>query len=51
MSQTATRGATRGAWPVERFEAPTQCAELLGPRPARTDRQVEEALLERERRG
>jgi hypothetical protein len=25
MSQTATR-ATRGAWPVERFEAPTQCA-------------------------
>ena len=26
MSQTATRAATRGAWPVERFEAPTQCA-------------------------
>ena len=26
MSQTATRGATRAAWPVERFEAPTQCA-------------------------
>jgi hypothetical protein len=26
MSQTATRVATRGAWPVERFEAPTQCA-------------------------
>ena len=25
MSQTATR-ATRGAWPVERFEAPKQCA-------------------------
>jgi hypothetical protein len=25
MSQTATRAATRGAWPVERFEAPTQC--------------------------
>ena len=26
MSQTATRAATRGAWSVERFEAPTQCA-------------------------
>jgi hypothetical protein len=26
MSQMATRVATRGAWPVERFEAPTQCA-------------------------
>ena len=26
MSQTATRAATRGAWPVERFEAPKQCA-------------------------
>ena len=26
MSQTATQAATRGAWPVERFEAPTQCA-------------------------
>src|ERR671911_902168 len=26
MSQTAIRAATRGAWPVERFEAPTQCA-------------------------
>ena len=25
MSQTATRAA-RGAWPVERFEAPKQCA-------------------------
>jgi hypothetical protein len=24
--QTATRAATRGAWSVERFEAPTQCA-------------------------
>ena len=26
MSQTATRTATRGAWPVERFEKPQQCA-------------------------
>jgi hypothetical protein len=26
MSQTATRVATRGAWPVERFETPKQCA-------------------------
>ena len=26
MSQTATRAATRGVWPVERFETPTQCA-------------------------
>ena len=27
MSQTATRAAaTRGAWPVERFETPKQCA-------------------------
>ena len=26
MSQTATRVATRGAWPVERFEAPKQFA-------------------------
>ena len=26
MSQTATRAATRGAWSIERFEAPTQCA-------------------------
>jgi hypothetical protein len=27
MSQTATRPAgTRGAWPVERFETPKQCA-------------------------
>ena len=26
MSQTATRVATRGAWPVERFETPQQCA-------------------------
>jgi hypothetical protein len=26
MSQTATRAAARGAWPVERFEAPSQCA-------------------------
>jgi hypothetical protein len=26
MSQTATRAAARGAWPVERFEAPQQCA-------------------------
>jgi hypothetical protein len=24
--QTATRAAARGAWSVERFEAPTQCA-------------------------
>jgi hypothetical protein len=26
MSQTATRAAWRGAWPVERFEEPKQCA-------------------------
>jgi hypothetical protein len=26
MSQTATLAATRGAWPVERFESPKQCA-------------------------
>ena len=26
MSQTATRTAARGAWPVERFETPEQCA-------------------------
>ena len=26
MSQTATRTAARGAWPVERFDEPTQCA-------------------------
>jgi len=26
MSQTATRATERGAWPVERFEAPSQCA-------------------------
>jgi hypothetical protein len=26
MSQTATWVATRGAWPVERFETPQQCA-------------------------
>jgi hypothetical protein len=26
MSQTATRAAARGAWPIERFEAPQQCA-------------------------
>ena len=26
MSQTAARAGTRGAWPVERFEAPKQCA-------------------------
>jgi hypothetical protein len=26
MSQTATRAAAGGAWPVERFEAPKQCA-------------------------
>ena len=26
MSQTATRAATRGTWPVERFETPKQCA-------------------------
>jgi hypothetical protein len=26
MSQTATRAATRGVWPVERFETPKQCA-------------------------
>ena len=25
MSQTATRAATRGAWPVERFETPEHC--------------------------
>ena len=24
--QTATRAAAKGTWPVERFEAPTQCA-------------------------
>jgi hypothetical protein len=26
MSQTATRAAARGVWPVERFETPQQCA-------------------------
>ena len=26
MSQTATRAATRGAWPVDWFETPKQCA-------------------------
>jgi len=26
MSQTATRAAARGAWPIERFETPNQCA-------------------------
>ena len=26
MSQTATRTVGRGAWPVERFETPKQCA-------------------------
>ena len=26
MSQTATRAVGRGAWPVERFETPQQCA-------------------------
>ena len=26
MSQTATRAAGRGAWPVEQFENPQQCA-------------------------
>jgi hypothetical protein len=26
MSQTATRAAGRGAWPVERFDEPKQCA-------------------------
>jgi hypothetical protein len=26
MTQTATRAAGRGAWPVERFENPQQCA-------------------------
>jgi len=26
MSQTATRAATRGVWPVERFETPKRCA-------------------------
>ena len=25
MSQMATRAATRGAWPVERFETPEHC--------------------------
>ena len=25
MSQTATRAATRGVWPIERFETPKQC--------------------------
>jgi hypothetical protein len=34
MSQTATRTATRGAWPIERFETPKQCAgyRVLDPR-------------------
>ncbi|MDQ3184836.1 MAG: PRC-barrel domain-containing protein [Actinomycetota bacterium] len=34
MSQTATRTAARGAWPVERFETPKQCAgyEVRDPR-------------------
>ena len=26
MSQTATRAPSRGAWPIERFETPKQCA-------------------------
>jgi hypothetical protein len=26
MSQTATRTAERGAWPIERFGTPKQCA-------------------------
>ena len=26
MSQTATRAVPKGAWPVERFETPKQCA-------------------------
>ena len=26
MSQTATRAAAKGTWPVERFETPQQCA-------------------------
>ena len=26
MPQPATRAAARGAWPVERFETPKQCA-------------------------
>jgi hypothetical protein len=26
QTQTATRSAARGAWPIERFEAPKQCA-------------------------
>ena len=26
MSQTATRTAERGTWPIERFETPKQCA-------------------------
>jgi hypothetical protein len=26
MPQTATRVAAKGAWPVERFETPKQCA-------------------------
>jgi hypothetical protein len=29
MSQTATRAAARGAWPIERFETPNQCAGYL----------------------
>jgi hypothetical protein len=34
MSQTATRAAAKGAWSIERFEAPTQCAGywVLDPR-------------------
>jgi hypothetical protein len=26
MPQAATRAAARGAWPIERFETPQQCA-------------------------
>jgi hypothetical protein len=34
MSQTATRAVGSGAWPVERFETPQQCARyrVLDPR-------------------
>jgi hypothetical protein len=45
MSQTTTRAAARGAWPVERFEMPKQWRGLLGPCSTATeDREVEEAF-------